>query len=159
MDTSGLIVLVAIVGGIALELRRRIRRRRMQITRHRLRCPLEGETVDVTVETDPEARAGAQYREVLSCSLKPPAIDLPGRTTYLWDGSPMKVRLEPACTVPAFGARVTCAQPCLAALNAPDVYGVPAEVRCSSGVSDAVSLAEQALGGSRMARLLWYTSL
>jgi hypothetical protein len=152
--------LLVIVVGIAFSLWRRRRWQRMQVSHHTVRCPIHGDRAEIVMATDPVARSGRQYAEVSRCSLLPEAVfGLPERVGYLWDGPPCKVRLEPARSTPLYTNDVSCRQPCVAVLNATAVSAVPLELRCSSGASDAIALAEQALGSGRMARLLWYASL
>jgi hypothetical protein len=160
MDGIGLGLVVALVGSIALLMWRRNRWQRLQVTHHSVRCPIHGARAEVAVATDPRARSTRQYVEVTGCSLLPAAaIGLPERVAYLWDGPPCRVRMEPPRSTPAYMAEVPCRQPCVDALNASAVPGSPSPLRCSSGASDAISLAEQALGPGRMSRLLWYASL
>ena len=160
MDGIGLVLLVMLVGSIALLLWQRSRRQRMQVTHHSVRCPIHGDPAEVAVATDPAARSARQYVAVTGCSLRPDAaIELPERVAYLWDGPPFRVRLEPQRSYPLYTAEVSCRQPCVAVLNATAVSGAPLPLRCTSGASDAIALAEQALGSGRMSRLLWYASL
>jgi hypothetical protein len=159
MDGIGLSLLVALAGSIALLLWRRSRRQRMQVTHHSVLCPIRDDQAEVAVATDPAARSGREYVAVTGCSLLPDAaIGLPERVAYLWDGPPCRVRMEPARSSPLYGAEVSCRQPCVGVLNATAVFGAPSPLRCTSGASDAIALAEQALGSGRMSRLLWYAS-
>jgi len=160
MEAIGLGLLVVLAGSVALLWWQRRRRERLPVTRLSVRCPLHGDQAEVAVATDPAARSGGQYVEVTGCSLMPDAaIGLPERVGYLWDGPPCKVRLEPASSLPVYTTGVSCRQPCVFALNAASVAGNPMPLRCSSGASDAIALAEQALGSGRVSRLLWYASL
>jgi len=160
MDGLGLSLLATLVGSIALLLWRRRRRQRLQVTHHSVRCPMHGDQAEVAVATDPAARSGRQYVAVAGCSLVPgAAIGLPERVAYLCDGPPCKVWLDPPRSSALYTAGVSCGQPCVFVLNATAVFGAPLPLRCSSGASDAIALAEQALGSTRMSRLLWYTSL
>jgi hypothetical protein len=160
MDAIGLGLLVMLVGSLALALWRRRRQERLEVTHHRLRCPMHGECADVTVASDPLARSGAQHVAVTGCSLLPDAaVGLPERVAYLWDGPPVPVRVAPPRFSPLYTGEVACRQPCLAMLNASAVPGAMRPLRCSSGASDAVALMEQAIGTGRMSRLLLYASL
>jgi hypothetical protein len=163
MDTFWLVALVALaVGAFGLfAWRRRRWEAGLALTRHRVRCPIYGGRADVTVATDLAARSTRQHVEVRSCSLRPNvAVGLPERVAYLWDGPPCKVRMEPASAIPVYTDGVRCPQHCVDILNVTSVSApAAAPVRCSSGAIDAISLAEQAHGGSRMARLLRYADL
>ena len=160
MDALGLGLLVTLVGSLALLLWRRRRQERLQVTHHRVRCPVHGECADVAVASDPLARSGWQHVAVTGCSLLPDAaIGLPERVAYLWDGPPCRVRIAPPRFSPLYTGEVACRQPCLAVLNAPTVPGAAMPLQCSSGASDAIELMEQAIGRGRMSRLLWYASL
>jgi hypothetical protein len=160
MDGIGLSLLVTLVGSIALLLWRRHRRQRLQVTHHSVRCPMHGDQAEVAVATDPAARSGRQHVAVTGCSLlADAAIGLPECVAYLWDGPPCRVRMEPARSSPLYTGEVSCRQPCVVVLNMTAVSGARLPLRCTSGVSDAIALAEQALGSPRMSRLLWYASL
>jgi hypothetical protein len=160
MDAIGLGLLVIVAGAAGLLLWQRRRWQRVQITRHRIRCPIHGDPADVAVATDPGRPACRQYLAVTSCSLRPDAVaGLPERVGYLWDGPPCKVRLEPAHPGSLYTGEVECRQDCVFVLNATAVAGTMPPLECRSGVSDAIGLAEQALGSSRMSRVLWYASL
>ena len=160
MDGIGLSLLATLVGSIVLLRWRRQRRQRLQITHHSVRCPMHGDQAEVAVATDPAARSARQYIAVTGCSLlSDAAIGLPERVGYLGDGPPCRVLLDPARSSPVYTAGVSCRQPCVVVLNATAVCGAPLPLRCTSGASDAIALAEQALGSTRMSRLLWYASL
>jgi hypothetical protein len=161
MDAIRLTLLVMLVGSAAFLLWRRWRwRTTLETTRHTGRCPIHGDTAAIVVTTDPAARTREQYLGVTSCSLiSDAATALPERVAYLWDGPPCKVRMEPARFVPIYALNVACRQPCIDVLNMTASEGAPQPVRCTSGASDALSLAEQADGRGRMTRLLWYASL
>lgn len=160
MDVIGLGLLVILAGALGVLLWRWRREQRVQITRHRMRCPIHGDTADVAVATDPARPACRQYLAVTSCSLRPDAvIGLAERVGYLWDGPPCRVRLEPARSTPLYTGEVDCSQDCVFVLNATAVSGSFSPVECRSGASDAIGLAEQALGPSRTSRLLWYASM
>jgi hypothetical protein len=113
----------------------------------------------VAVATDPAAPAGRQSIEVVSCTLVPAvARALPERVGYLCDSPPCAMRMAPACAS-LHTAEIGCGQRCLDVLNAAALPASLMPVVCSSGVSDAIGLAEQALGPSRVSRLLWYASI
>jgi hypothetical protein len=162
METFWLVVLVTLaIGGVGLYVWRRRRwEDQLSLTRHRVRCPIYGERADIAVATDPAAPSTRQYVEVRECSLiANAAVGLPERVAYLWDGPPCRVRMEPASTTPVYADRVACPQHCIDVMNATSVSAPAPPLRCSSGASDAISLAEQAQGSTRMSRLLWYTSI
>jgi hypothetical protein len=160
MDGIGLTLVVAVVAGFALLLSRRRRRQRLQVTHQSVRCPMHGDQAELAVATDPAAQSGRQYVAVTGCSLLPDAaIGIPERVAYLCDGVPCRVRMEPPHASAVYTDEVSCRQPCLVALNAAEVSGAPMPLQCTSGTSDAIALAEQAIGSARMSRLLWYASL
>ena len=160
MDGFGLSLLVAAGGSIGLLLCRRRRQQRLRTTHHNVRCPISGAQATLAVATDPVARSCEQYVEVQSCSLlSDVAIGLPERSVYLCDGPPCKVRLDTARVSPLYTGQVSCPQRCVFVLNATAVSATSEPVRCTSGISDAIGLAEQAIGSARMSRLLWYSSL
>ena len=59
---------IAVVGGIALFARATYRRRRLPLADIGVRCPENDCPATVTVRTDPAARTGAEYVEVVACS-------------------------------------------------------------------------------------------
>jgi len=68
--------------------------------------------------------------------------------------------MDPPRSTPLYTEGVACRQPCVGVLNATAVSGTPLPpLRCSSGATDAMALAEQVNGTGRMSRLLWYASL
>ncbi len=160
MNAIGLIVLATLAALFGLVLWRRNRGKRLQVTHHRLRCPINGDLADVAVATDPAAPSCRQYAEVTDCSLHPGVVvGLPERAAYLWDGPPCKVRIEPARPTAVSTQRVPCGQDCVFVLNATAGSGAPAPLECRSGTSDAVALATRAVGNPRIVRLLWYASV
>ena len=161
MDASGLALVVILAGAVGgLLVWRRRRARRLEITRHKVRCPIHGDAADIAVATDPARSACRQYLAVTSCSLRPDAVvGAAERVGYLWDGPPCKVRLEAARSGPVYTGEVPCSQDCVFVLNATAVSRTSLPVECRSGASDAIGLAEQALGPSRTSRLLWYASM
>ena len=158
MDGIGLILLATLVVGIGILLHQRYRRR-LRITNHDIRCPLDDRRAEIAVHTDPRAQSCRQYVDVASCSLlSGVAIALPERTTYLWDGPPWRVCVDPARSFPVYATEVSCRQPCVFVLNAAAVFSAPGALTCASGVSDAIGLAHQAIDNPRISRLLWYAS-
>ncbi len=162
MDGIGLTlpatIAAGIVIGIGILLRRRYRER-LRITNHDIRCPRHDCRAEIAVHTDPRAQSCRQYVEVASCSLlSGVAIALPERTAYLWDGPPWRVCLDPARSSPVYATEVSCPQPCVFVLNAAAVSTAPRAVSCTSGVSDAIGLAQQAVENPRILRLVWYSS-
>jgi hypothetical protein len=151
---------VILVGALGIFAWRRRRQQRLQITRHKLRCPITGDPADVAVATDPARATSRQYLAVTSCSLRPDeVVGVQERVGYLWDGPPCKVRLESGRAAPLYTGEVACPQQCVFVLNATAASGTYVPLECRSGISDAIGLAEQALGASRTSRLLWYASI
>ncbi len=160
MDGIGLSLLVTLGASIALLLWRRRRQQRLQVTHHKMRCPVHGDQAEVAVATDPAAQSARQYIAVTGCSLFPnAAIGLPERVAYLSDGPPYKVRLEPPRSVPVYTTGVSCRQPCVGVLNMTAVSGTSLPLLCASGASDAIALAEQVHGSGRLSRLLRYAGM
>jgi hypothetical protein len=161
MGGVGLILLaMTLIGGIGTLLWRRNRGQRLQITRHRVRCPLDGCSADVAVRTDPRARSRRQFVDVATCSLlSDAAVALPERTAYLSDSPPYAVRLEAARPYPVYAAEVSCRQNCVFVLNEAAVSVAPQPVKCTSGISDAIELVGQAVRNPRIVRPLWYYGL
>jgi hypothetical protein len=160
MDGIGVVLVATLVGILGVCLWWRRRQQRLRVTYHSLRCPMHDDRAEVAVTTDPAAPSGRQYLGVTSCSVHSNvAIGLQERFAFLSDSPPCRVRLEPARSTPVYTDTVPCRADCVFVLNATAVSGVPQTVECTSGASDAIALAEQALGRTRMSRLLWYASL
>ncbi len=159
MDGMGIALIATAGAAAAYTWWRRRRNERLQSASVSVRCPQHDVHARIAVVTDPAARAGRRYLAVASCSLlSDAAVALPERTGYLADGPPCGMRLEPARGV-VYTGEVACRQPCVEILNATAASATTRPLACTSGFSDAYGLAEQALGPSRMARLLWYASL
>jgi hypothetical protein len=160
MEGVGLLLLgMTLIGGIGFLLRQRRRGQRLQVSHHKMRCPLHDCPADVAVLTDPGARSPRQFVGVTTCSLlSDAAVALPERIAYLSDSPPYKVRLEAARSYPVYAAEVSCPQHCVSALNESAVFGARRPVTCTSGASDAIDLVAQAVRNPRISRLLWYAS-
>ena len=149
---------VVLVAGVAT-LRWRYRRQRLPVASRSVLCPVHEDQADVTVRTDPEARPGRQYVDVVACSLlSDAAFALPERRGYLADSPPCEVLLETARAYPVHTADVSCRQPCVFALNAASSAERPQPLACASGVSDGIDLMRQIDGRVSGSRLLWYSS-
>src|SRR4029453_12385959 len=51
--------------------------KRLVITRHTMRCPLDEATATLAVRTNPTGAPSRRYRDVVSCSLRPPTPYMP----------------------------------------------------------------------------------
>jgi hypothetical protein len=137
----------------------RPRARALPIVTRDVRCPLHDGQAVVTVRTDPDAPARAQYVDVVGCSLlSDVAIGLPEQRAYLPDAPTCSVLLETAATHPVYASGVSCRQPCRFVLNVAALSVAPPPLACASGVSDAIELMRQADPRATDARLLWYAS-
>ena len=159
MDGIGLILLgVVLVAGV-VTLRWRYRRQRLPIVSRNVLCPRHDSRADVTVRTDPDARSGRQYVDVVACSLlSDAAVGLPERRGYLPDSPPCEVVLEAASAHPVHTTDVSCAQTCVFVLNEASPSVTPRPVACASGVSDGIDLMRQVDRRATGCRLLWYSS-
>jgi hypothetical protein len=128
--------------------------KRLALTQHTVRCPLEDSTASVTVRTDPDGYPSRRYLDVTGCSLLPStSFALPARRSYFSDVAPAVPYLCEGDPGPHHTVEVGCSKRCLAVLNAAEPGA--AEVRCTSGVSDALELARQTQSPA-ITRLLWF---
>jgi hypothetical protein len=131
--------------------------KRLALTQHTVRCPLENLTASVTVRTDPAGYPSRRHRDVTACSLMPPTSFVPlARTGYFSDlAPPMSYRCEVE-SAPHHSSEVGCRKGCLAVLNAAEP-GAAEPLRCTSGVGDSLELARQ-VQSPAITRLAWYHS-
>ena len=129
--------------------------KRLTLTQHTVRCPLEHYSASLTVRSDLDGYPSRRHLDVAACSLMP-FIPRP-RTGYFSDiAPPVSYLCEADPTTPRHASKLSCAQPCLRILNAAESGGAE-PVRCTSGFSDGFELARQTLSPSMM-RLLWFWS-
>jgi hypothetical protein len=124
------------------------------LTQHTVRCPLGDETASLTVVSDPDAPPSCRHREVVSCSLVPPAAFTPAaRRGYFPDLTPLMAYWREADPAPVHAAGVSCGKSCLAVLNAAEPGAVePAGV--TSGACDSLELARRTQSPAMM-RVIW----
>ena len=131
--------------------------KRLALTQHTVRCPLEHRTASLTVRTDPGGRPSRRHRGVTACSLRLSASFVPpARSGYFSDVAPPVAYLCEVDPAPRHPVEVACPKRCLAVLNAVEP-GAAEAVRCTSGVSDSLELARQTQSPAIM-RLLWFHS-
>ena len=131
--------------------------KRLALTQHTVRCPLEDRTASLTVRTDHGGYPSRRHLDVTACSLRPPtSLVLPARRCYFSDLAPPVPYLCEVDLAPRHSSKVPCSRRCLAILNAAEP-GAAEPVRCTSGVSDALELARQTQNPAIM-RLLWFHS-
>jgi hypothetical protein len=129
--------------------------KRLALTHHTVRCPLEDRTASLTVRTDPDGYPSRRHRDVAACSLLPSTpIVPPSRSVYFSDVAPPVPYLCEIDPAPRHPVEVACSGRCLAVLNAAEP-GAAETVRCTSGVSDGLELARQTQSPGIM-RLLWF---
>jgi hypothetical protein len=130
--------------------------KRLALTQHTVRCPIEDRTASLTVRTDPGGYPSRRHLDVAACSLLPSTSFVPlSRSGYFSDvAPPMRYLCEPD-PAPRHSSKVACPRRCLAVLNAAEPGAEP--VRCTSGVSDALDLARQTQSPA-MRRVLWFYS-
>ena len=129
--------------------------KRLTLTQHTVRCPLENCTASLTVRSDLRGYPSRRHLDVAACSLVPsvPFVPRP-RRGYFSDIAPPASYLCEADPTPRHALKPSCARPCLRVLNAAE-SGAAEPVRCTSGVSDGLELARRTLSPSMM-RLLWF---
>ena len=131
--------------------------KRLALTQHTVRCPLEGRTASLTVRTDPDGYPSRRHLSVTACSLlRATSFVPPVRNGYFSDVAPpvsYRCEVDPA---PRHSLEVACRRRCLAVLNAAEP-GAAEPLRCASGVSDGLELARQTQSPAIM-RLLWFYS-
>jgi hypothetical protein len=131
--------------------------KRLELTQHTVRCPLEDCTASLTVRTDRGGAPSRRHRDVAACSLLPSTSFVPpARSGYFSDVAPPVPYLCELDPAPHHLCEVTCSKRCLAVLNAAE-SGAGGSLRCTSGVSDAVELARQ-VQSPAMTRLLFLYS-
>jgi hypothetical protein len=149
---------VTFVARVEKLLRWRPRARSLPIVARDVRCPLHDCQAEVSVRTDPHARARAEYVDVVGCSLlSDAAIGLPALRAYLPDTPPCEIVVETAKRHPVYASGVSCRQPCRFVLNAAALSVAPQPLACASGASDAIDLIRQADSRSTDSRLLLYS--
>jgi hypothetical protein len=131
--------------------------RRLALTQHTVRCPLEDRTASVTVRTNPGGSPSRRHLDVASCSLLPSASFAPRtRKVYFSDVAPPVSYLSKVDFAPRHSAGVACRRRCLSVLNAAE-SGAAEPIRCTSGLADGLELARQTQNPAIM-RLLWFYS-
>jgi hypothetical protein len=132
--------------------------KRLALTQHTVRCPLEDRTASVTVRTDPGGYPSRRHLDVTACSLLPPTSFVPpARSGYFSDVAPPVPYLCDVHSAPRHSLEVACPRRCLAVLNAAEP-GAAEPLRCTSGVSDAFELALRTQSPA-ITRLLWFYSV
>ena len=112
-------------------------------TQHTVRCPKYDCRAALTVQTNSDAPPSGRYLDVVSCSLLPPAPCLPPTRTTYFAGMDPAVPYRSEIDLASFhSAEVACSKPCLPVLNAAE-GGAAGPVRCTSGISHAMELAQQ----------------
>jgi len=128
--------------------------KRLALTRHIVRCPLENRTASLTVRTDPGGYPSRRHLDVTACSLLPSTSIVPrARSGYFSDVAPPVSYLCEIDPAPRHSLKVACPRRCLGVLNAAE-SGAGEPVRCTSGFSDGLELARQTQPPAIM-RLLW----
>jgi hypothetical protein len=93
--------------------------RRLTLTQHTVRCPLDAGAASVTVRTDPSGHPSRRHLDVAACSQLPSTSFVPpAGNRYFSDASPPVPYLCEVDSVPRHSLGVSCPKPCLAALNA-----------------------------------------
>jgi hypothetical protein len=129
--------------------------KRLALTQHTVRCPLEDRTASLTVRTDPGGYPSRRHLDVAACSLRPSTSFVPpARSGYFSDVAPPVPYLYEVDPAPRHSFEVACPRRCLAVLNAAEP-GVAEPVRCTSGASDGLELARHTQSPAIM-RLLWF---
>lgn len=128
--------------------------KRLTLTQHTVRCPLENCTASLTVRSDLGGYPSRRHLDVAACSLVPsmPFIPRP-RSGYFSDIAPPASYLCEPDPTPRHALKLACARPCLRILNAAE-SGAAEPARCTSGFSDGYELARRTLSPS-MLQLLW----
>jgi hypothetical protein len=129
--------------------------KRIELTQHTVRCPLEDRAASVTVRTDADGHPSSRHLDVAGCSLVSSAsVAASARSAYLPDVAPPAHYLRDidpgACR-----SEVACPKRCLAVLNAAEAGAV--EIPCTSGIHDGLELARRVQTPAMM-RVLWFYS-
>jgi hypothetical protein len=128
--------------------------KRLALTSHTVRCPLEDRSASLTVRTDPGAAPSRRHRDVATCSLLPPPTFVPpARSGYFADVAPPLAYLCGRAPMPWHSSRVACGKACVAVLNAAEPGADT--VGCTSGVSDSLELARRTQSAGIL-RVLWF---
>jgi hypothetical protein len=131
--------------------------KRLELTQHTVRCPLEDCTASLTVRTDPGGFPSRRHRDVTACSLlSSTSFVPPARIRYFADVAPPVSYFCEVDPAPRHSREVGCPKRCLAVLNAAE-SGAAEPVRCTSGVSDSMELVRQTQSPA-ITRLLWFYS-
>ena len=131
--------------------------KRLALTQHTVRCPLEDRTASLAVRTDPGGYPSRRHLDVTACSLLPStSVAPPARRGYFSDVAPPVSYLCEVDRAPRHSLEVACPRRCLAVLNAAEP-GASEPVRCTSGVSDGLELARRTQSPA-ITRLLWFHS-
>jgi hypothetical protein len=129
---------------------------RQTLTQHTICCPLEDGIACLTVRTAPGSRPSRRHRDVVACSLLPaPSTATSPRRGYFSDVPPPLSYSDDVDRAPHRRFDVACSKRCLGVLNAAEPGAE--QVRCTSGVNDALELARQTQSPGIM-RLLWFHS-
>lgn len=121
--------------------------KRLALTQHTVRCPLDDRTASLTVRTDPGGCPSRRHLDVTACSLRPSTSSVLLARSGVQDFCEVDL-------APRHSSEVACPGRCLAILNAAEP-GAAEPVRCTSGVSDALELARRTQSPAVM-RLLWF---
>ena len=129
--------------------------KRLALTQHTVRCPLDDCAASVAVRTNPSGYPSRRHLDVAACSRLPSTSFVPpARSRYFSDGGPPVPYLCEVDSAPCHSLEVSCPKPCLAALNAAEP-GAAEPVRCTSGMSDGMELVRQTQSPA-ITRLLWF---
>jgi|RhiMetdeSRZDD1v2_1073273.scaffolds.fasta_scaffold07075_10 hypothetical protein len=129
--------------------------KRVALTQHTVRCPLDDRAAAVTVRTDPDGYPSRRHLEVAACSLlSSTSVEPSARCSHFPDLAPLVPYACDVAPTPRHPLRVSCPSPCLAVLNAAEP-GAAGSAPWASGVEDALELARQTQSASMM-RILWF---
>jgi hypothetical protein len=132
--------------------------KRLALTQHTVRCPLDDRAASVAVRTDPSGYPSRRHLDVAACSLLPSmSFVTPTRSRYFSEVGPAVPYLCEVDPAPCHSVEVSCPKPCLAVLNAAEP-GAAEPVRCTSGVSDGMELARQTQSTAITQLLLSYSA-
>lgn len=132
--------------------------KRLVLTQHTVRCPMDDRTASLTVRANPDGYPSRRHRDVIACSLLPStSFVVPARRGHFSDVAPPVSYLYEATRSARHSLEVACPRRCLSTLNAAEA-GAAEPVRCTSGVNDALELARQTQSPGMM-RLVWFHSV
>jgi hypothetical protein len=124
------------------------------LTRHTVRCPLDGSTATITVRTHSGRPLFRRRRDIATCSRLPStAVVAPARSGYFPDLAPPMSYVCDVDSAPRHSPEVTCSRRCLTLLGA-DETRIAEPIPCTSGVCDALELARRTQTPAVM-RVLW----